>query len=741
MPTLEGLQRLLALWKRYARGEPRPSDAREWWALFGYLADLRTWSAIDRIDPSIQDFVDRSIARFPDRPVRVELDLWFRENKDLRQNARTYVEALLESVEGRLLDFATIEPIRYQAALVEVPGAQARALQNRTGPIANADAVMRVRPQSLYTSIERDVASDQSPLRPRPVALDARPAIAALIDGYPIQNHYLLANRIDVEEVDVTGQDVPVTRRFHGTAMASLILHGDIALNEPALTRALKVVPILAAPQGLHEECTPPDKLPLAMVNRAVIALVDGLDDDGPLGERVVILNHSICDHEGAFARRPSPWAKLLDYLSHEYRLLFVVSSGNIHAPFEIDTYSTSDEFADADEVERQIVLLRSIERAKGMRSILNPAEAVNAITVGALHEDGANPAPVGNVDPFDMVGLPNLCSSIGLGVNRAIKPDIVESGGRQMASFDEDGGKVSVWGAEIPTIGHLCATADPFGGDTTKQGRSTGTSNAAALVTRSAMQIADVIEEAFEANGQDWSLEPTRAVVLKALLAHGCSWGATGGLLDRTYPPSESARWQRRRETISRVLGYGRANHARVMTPEGSRITLLADDMIEHDARHQYSIPIPRAMIANREVRRIVMTLAWSSPVDPSSLRYRGFGLDLVDADGKRKFWDGVGAVLQPPADAGRRGTLQHIVLEGTKLIQSAGSGAISIGVQARAALSVFENDNVPYALAVTLEMGQPVRQDLFADVATRVRAKITPAVPVRVRQRARTT
>jgi hypothetical protein len=739
MPTLDGLKRLLALWRRYVKGEPKPTDAKDWWALFGYLADLRTWSAQDRVDPTIREYVDRSIERFPDRPVKIELDLWFREDPVLRESAQAYVQALVDTVGGQLLDFSTIEQIRYQAALVEVPGEQARALQNQAGLIANADAVMRVKPQSLFASIERESETVEQAARLQPGSLDGRPAIVALLDGYPIQNHSLLANRVDVEEVDITGRDVPVARRFHGTSMASLILHGDLALQGPTLTRALKVVPILAAPQGAHTECTPLDKLPLAMVHRAVMALVEGLDGEDPQGENVVILNHSICDNEGAFARRPSAWAKLLDYLSHEYRLLFVVSAGNIHAPFEIDTYASSDEFSNAGQIERQIVLLRGVERAKGGRVILSPAEAVNALTVGAVHEDGADPAPAGHIDPFAGVGVANLCSGIGLGINRAIKPDLIEAGGRQVALSDEDDGTVSVWGSEISSIGQLTAVADPNGGDVTKQGRSTGTSNAAALVTRSAVQIADVVEGIFAENGQDWSLEPTRAVVLKALLAHGCSWGDAGVLLNETYPPSESTRWQRRREAISRFIGYGRANNARIVTEHGSRITLLADDLIGHDARHEYSIPIPRAMIANREVRRVIATLAWSSPIDPGSLRYRGFGLDIVDANGKRKFWEGVGPILQPPADAGRRGTLQHMILEGKKLMNAGGSGTFSLGVQARAALSRFEAEEVPYALAITLEMAQPVRQDLFADVAARIRPKapVTVRAPIRPRIR----
>jgi hypothetical protein len=739
MPTLEGLRRLVALWNRYKRDEPKPSDAKEWWQLFGYLSDVRTWSAKDRIDPFLFGFIARNIEKFPKRPIRLELDLWYRESAELRADARKYLELLLTMVNGRLLDFATIEPIEYQAALVEIPAAEAKTLQNFAGPIANAAPVMRVRPQSLYSIPDRLPTSIEAIACKTPKRLDPRPAIAALIDGYPIQNHAFLANRIDVEEVDIVGTDVPVSRRFHGTAMASLIMHGDLALNEPVLTRAIKVVPILAAPQGLHEECTPHDKLPLAMVYRAVLALKAGIAGGRALGDKVVLVNHSICDQEAPFSRRPSPWAKLLDYLAHHYNLLFIVSAGNVSDPFPLDSYDDCSEFATADHIERQVVILRSLERSKGTRMILSPAESINSLTIGAVHADGAGTTTTGHVDPFDQIGLTNICSGVGLGINRGIKPDLVEAGGRQFAASETDTSGVSVWGIETGDVGQLAAAPDIFGGDSTKLSKTTGTSNAAALVTRAGIRIADVLEGLFAEDGDVWVDQPTRAVILKALLTHGCGWNSTFKVLDAIYPPTENTRWARRREAITRFLGYGQMDFSRLVTSDGSRITLLADDSIKHGQLHNYSIPIPRAMIANREVRRIVMTLAWSSPIEPSSTRYRGLGVEIIDPDGKRDFWKGVKKVPQPSADAGRRGTLQHLVLEGSQLLRTTGVGAFTVGVQARAAIRSFETLSVPYALAITLEMAQPVRQDLNADVASRVRSKIKSQVPIRVGGRAR--
>lgn len=737
MPTIGGLQRVLALWKRYVEGSPKPTDSGDWWLLFGYLSDLRTWSARDRVDPTAHAYVERMLERHPKRPVRLELDLWFRESPDLRANAEAYVEALMASVGGRVLDFGTIEPIRYQAALVELPGSEARRLSSLRGPLADAERVMKVRPQSLYTTEPRNPIDAAADVRAVPAAVDEREPVAALLDGYPVQNHVLLANRVDIEEIDVTGAMAPVARRQHGTAMASLIIHGDLAAEQDPITRLLKVVPILAAPQGVNEECTPPDRLPILMVHRAVTALVDGLENGEPLGRRVVIINHSICDREAPFVRGASPWAKLLDYLAHRHDLLFVVSAGNCNPQFPLEGYAACHEFEEADEVERQIVILRSIERAKGARSLLSPAESVNSLTVGAVHEDAAGDCPAGHVDPFTPIGVTNIASGLGLGVGRAIKPEVVEAGGRQLVRTQTTDGVVSLWGYEHGDLGQLAAAPDPMGGSVTRQARLTGTSNAAALLTRSAIRLVDVVEEIYEEDGEDWNELRARAVILKALLAHGSQWGDAGTLLNETY----SGGWQRKRENISRFLGYGRHSLGRILHADGSRITLLADDVISPEGRHEYRIPIPRDMIGNRELRRIVLTLAWSTPVEPTSIRYRGVICEIVDGDGKRKFWQGVKQSLQPHPDASRRGTLQHLVLEGKNLVTSAGSGAFTVGVQCRAQLVGFQATEVPYALAVTLELAQPVRTTLFEDVLARVRsARISTSVPVPVRARQRT-
>jgi hypothetical protein len=335
---------------------------------------------------------------------------------------------------------------------------------------------------------------------------------------------------------------------------------------------------------------------------------------------------------------------------------------------------------------------------------------------------------------------MTNLCSAVGLGVNRAIKPDLIEAGGRQVISSSESNPGVAVWGTEIGHIGQLTAAPDIFGGSNSYTRRSTGTSNAAALTTRSGILIADALEDVVRADGEDWLQLPTRAVLLKALMAHGCEWGEIGKLLETAYPPQGKHRWSRRRETIARFLGFGRANRERVVSGESHRVTLLGDDLIQAGTLHEYRIPVPAAMIKNREVRRIILTLAWCTPIRPTTVAYRGVALEIVDSSGKRKFWKGVKGQLQPHPDASRRGTLMHLVLEGKNSADFTDAGGMFIGVQARELHPQFKTASVPYALAVTLEVAQTLRADIHAEVRDKARLR-TPIRPrVRVGNRRRT-
>ena len=113
---------------------------------------------------------------------------------------------------------------------------------------------MFLRPQSLA-----DVPTPGDETEPEAPTADEQPTelppVAALFDGVPVQNHVLLDGRLEMDDPDALEAMSVVAERYHGTAMASLILHGDRNVASEVLSRRLHMRPVLYAPgNGVREE-------------------------------------------------------------------------------------------------------------------------------------------------------------------------------------------------------------------------------------------------------------------------------------------------------------------------------------------------------------------------------------------------------------------------------------------------------------------------------------------------------
>jgi hypothetical protein len=730
MPTEQALRRLLKQWKRFERGDAPEEAHRALWKLFDYLHKLRVWSVEDRLDPSMGRYVAAMLEDRNAQGVIVALDLWYRTEAERRDASMDTLRQMLDEVGGELLDEVDIEEIRYQGALICIPGPVAKRLAQGKGQIAEFDDVMTIRPQSAYES--RIEPQDVAP-RPGPAAPQLQgDCIAALLDGYPIDQHSLLANRLKIVEVDVAGTAAPVASRHHGTAMASLIVHGDLqSQSSQPLNRPLAVLPVLVAASAGQRESTPKGKLPIGVIYRALKTIVSASQRATPELRKVVIINHSICDDFAPFVKRPSPWATLLDYFSHEHQLLFVVSAGNIFSSFPISEYANLAAYNADTPGQREAAVMGAIEMSKATRGILSPAESVNSLTVGAVHADDAPHNASAPPDPYPTFAMSNLASAVGLGVNRSVKPDFLEKGGRFVAGLTN----VATGGIDIhpkASVHYGQEVAAPSStGALNRRIRTAGTSNAAALTTRAAHFIADAVEEVFEADSVDWHQLQTRAVILKTLLAHGTSWGAIGKTLDMAYPPRERSKWSQRRNTITRFLGYGQLDTTRVVSGGSNRITLLGEDLIHAGQRHEYIVPIPASILNNREVRTVTVTMSWTCPTTHTTADHRAVVLQLSGADNSSSFWDGIDKknYPQPNGTTANRGTVIHAIQDGRKLVRDP-KGRIVVGVQATSKLG-FEQDDVPYAIAITLELGQQTRSQLYTEVEQRIRG---PRVRTRI-------
>ena len=424
---------------------PRGRDA--WKRVFERLRDVRLWGVKDRLHETgvLDDWRERTARG--EEVVPCEIELWHRGTHPQRRDARDRVAALVAEHGGRIVTEATINEIAYHALLAHLPVTFVHSLLEENDDdvaLVQCEQIQffRASGQSAVTVSDDHREEDRAALPGEPPA--GSPVIA-LFDGLPLQAHRRLQGRLLIDDPDDFEEDYPPDRRRHGTAMASLIVHGDLAASEAPLSRPLYVRPILRPDRRdwrNNDESVPEDAFVVDLVHRAVRRLFEDEGEGTATAPSVAVINLSIGIRDRPFDQALSPLARLLDWLAWHYKVLFVVSAGNHTQRIELSVQTRDLESMSAPEIQRDVV--RSVAADARHRRLLSPAEAVNALTVAEVHHDAStgNPPPRQR-DPYLATGLPSPVNAQGMGYRRAIKPDILASGGRvvmgeQLTTRDE---------------------------------------------------------------------------------------------------------------------------------------------------------------------------------------------------------------------------------------------------------------------------------------------------------------
>jgi hypothetical protein len=222
MPDVRALQELLSLWQRYQNGQRMPDGRGPWRELFSLLVSVRPWGPQDRVPPETISFWQSTLQTNPEAPVRFEIELWYYENPERRARAYGRIEEEVTALGGRIVHHAVIPEIRYDAALVDIPPDQIRALIDHPDvTLARVDEIMFLRPQAIarHRSKDEPEGEDGEPV-PAEAEIAARTPVAALLDGLPIQNHAKLAGRLLIDDPEDLEPTYPVDRREHGMSTA-----------------------------------------------------------------------------------------------------------------------------------------------------------------------------------------------------------------------------------------------------------------------------------------------------------------------------------------------------------------------------------------------------------------------------------------------------------------------------------------------------------------------------------------
>lgn len=452
------MTQLLRLWELYRDGKELGHGNTKWRDLFAYAKDIRRWGARDRLRPElIEDWREEG-----DSPnVAFRLELWFDQDGQVRETVLR--QAIAESG-GEVLAAVRIEDIRFHALKGRIPRAVAQTVLAflEGGEESNMASVFRHNEVRYFlpeaqgvTTIAPDSEAGSELLLTPPSNPDP---VVALIDGHPLPGHQKLSSYLLINDPDDTLASYQPGDMRHGTAMSSLILHDELDTNAPPLTRPLYCRPILVPDSGSPgREHVPETAFAEDRVHRAVVEMFEG---EQPAAPTVRIVNLSV--GEEAFHDVLSPWARLIDWLAFKYRLLFCVSAGN--QTDSIETGMTDDGFHALPDNARLDAALSHLGQTLGDRSLLSPGEAINVLTVGAVHHDHSTVTYMANrVDLMPSNRVPSPLSRIGPGYRKAIKPDILMAGGRQFYNYWGGNGQYSINAAGIPP-GQKVAMPDTVG-------------------------------------------------------------------------------------------------------------------------------------------------------------------------------------------------------------------------------------------------------------------------------------
>lgn len=700
------LEELLKFYRWYKKfdGQNLPHGKAPLRHFFEQIEEIRYWDASDRLEhtniiPYLRSQIDAHKQMIP-----FELQFWFRQNSSRRQSIEAYWLKMARENNGEVLRTACIPEIQYHAMLLRMPrDVVADILERKDVVFISESSVWLL--QDVGQSVDPHHSVDEfadSPEHLTPVDAPRKPPVAALFDTLPVANHPALTDLVDVEDPDGWGASVAVAQRGHGTAMASLILHGDLQNNNHPLDRTLICIPVLK-PAGSNHCAFPEDELIVDLIHRRVQALMNS-----PNGRYIRLINLSLGDPTVLLDRTISKLARIVDYLAFKHRVLFIISAGNVSSSFALPA---GEEFASITTEELAAYALDAAAAARANRRIISPADAINGLTIGALYDD-ASTAELGPA--FRLISrhrfFPAPYSREGAGFRNSVKPDIAFPGGR--IAFREGVVPQSV---NETTNRPGQRAAHPLGAYV----QVCGTSNSAALATRHAVLGFEVLEELRAAHGYDIP-EENEAVLLKALLASGAD--------SRQVIDALAAVGLGEEEAVSAALlatGYGGFNSERFARCTDHRAILFGVGELTVDRADEYIIPIPSSLSGVSATRRLTLTLAYLSPINTASHRYRRARLSIEVRQPDLASALGVNGA-RPERNLAARGTLQQVSFEGRTIVANP-EGALRIQVECRDHAGLEAETRIPYALVMNLEVDAEAGIPLYEDV--RAALAVAPA------------
>lgn len=740
MVNQKSIKEILRLWKIYERDREASFDTglAKFKSLFTQLIDVRPYSVEDRFRDTGMFHYLEEIRGLGQERVRFEIEFAYPEGQIRRDRAYDEVQFLIQEAGGEIISGSQIDlrSIRYLACLADAPISVFEDLTSATQVrFLKASHVLFFRPpgqamisQGTNETLDLTDAPQDSETFGDPMV--------AVFDGLPLENHELLRGRIIVDDPDEFTSKYIAGSRSHGTAVASVICHGDLSGERQSLVRPIYARPVMHFNGVSNREEFPEDRLVIDVLHRAIIRMVRGTQEETPVANRVKVVNISLGDGFRPYRRELSTWAMFLDWAAFEYNLLFIVSAGN----FVEDIKFTIDpaDFRNPIAADAKRSFLNEMMGQDFNRKILSPAESINSLTVGALNKDEAeidvaDPMFFARINLNEDHGYLAPYSRFGWGHNGSVKPDILMPGGRALlrrkpADRATDHVNLSFEPGGFPNPPGVLVASPGSAGQSNQLKYYFGTTFSAAQTTHLAAELIEILLELNQEAPSTQQIEEAYfPVLLKALIAHGANIGENYELFRTLIRDSSPINSNQIKARTVAFTGYGEVDAQRVLYCTAHRVTLIGVGELcstVGENANLFRFPLPASISSQVMQKSLTTTLAWFSPCNVWSNKYRQAHLYLSNLSNNEDL-----GVDQGMYDFRKssKGTLQHQIFSGNRADVFIEGGFLTIKVNCRMDASGLEIwKKIRYGLAVTLEIPETVEVDIYEEIKTAIQTQV---------------
>ena len=228
-------------------------------------------------------------------------------------------------------------------------------------------------------------------------------------------------------------------------------------------------------------------------------------------------------------------------------------------------------------------------------------------------------------------------------------------------------------------------------------------------------MKCYDVLRDIYQTETGELPAKEYIAILIKAMLTHGASWGNLAKQLANIVGGKE--------KQVSKWLGYGIPDVSRVEECAKNRVTLIGSGSLKKDEGHVFTLPLPIDISSKVIKRKLIVTLAYFSPIEANKQAYRSAKL-WFDVIGNKQL---AASRENTEWQAVQKGTLQHEKFEGEKALVWDDDKEIQIKVNCKEDAGKIENA-IPYCIFVTFEVAEGQDIDVYSKVVNKVKTTIKP-------------